>query len=467
MAFIRAHKIEIRIFLLALVTRLLYFSLDLHAEHGILIAVLNRGDGYFDIAQNIILGHGYSILHAAPYTPTAYRTPGLPYFIVGTYFLLGSYFAAIMVQIVLTSIVPLLGMSLARYITPMRGVGVAVGIFLALEPTSILFSVQFLSEALFTFLFSLALLCLFQYWREKTISMLLSAAFLLGLSVLVRPSIEYLPFIIVGLILWEARRSLSRQLFMRVGAFVFVFALVLVPWFYRNYQTFGVIGLSSQQGTALYAVTVPSVLAVEHKTSFAQEYNTEIAGPNDANFAQSSEYAKRAVPILLAHPRALMLMSVETAFSFFTYDGTYDVLRTIGLDGDMYAALNHAKLQSGMQPSTPTLFLVSRPIALLRFMAALMMTPVVLVLAGRVAWLLITLGFFVGAWHSMRRTQEPIYALAAVVIVMYLMLTTILTGFTVNYRYRMPVNALIFTFAAYEVAVLTPWMRKKILHRAN
>jgi hypothetical protein len=39
---------------------------------------------------------------------------------------------------------------------------------------------------------------------------------------------------------------------------------------------------------------------------------------------------------------------------------------------------------------------------------------VLLVLLGRVAWLLITLGFFVGAWMYLRQSRQPIYALAAV-----------------------------------------------------
>jgi 4-amino-4-deoxy-L-arabinose transferase-like glycosyltransferase len=466
MSFIRAHKIEIGIFILALAVRFLYLGLSYMAADGNLIAVLNRGDGYFDIAQNIISGHGYSIAQEVPYTPTSYRTPVMPYFIALSYALLGSFGAVVGVQIILGSIIPLLGMSLARYITNRRAITIAVGVFLALEPTSVLFSTVLLSEIVFTFVFLLSLLYLFRYWKEKTLAPLLISAFLLGISTLVRPTVEYLPLIIITLILFEARPYFSRIILLRTGLYALVFLLTLSPWIYRNYQTFGVAALSSQQGAALYAVTVPSVLAIERGTSFAQEYNTQIAGPNDANFVQSAEYTKLAVPILLAHPRALALMSINTATSFFIYDGAYDVLRQVGLEGDMFATLSRAKQESGVQPSTPTLLLLSQPLVLARFLAELAMTPLVFVLLGRVAWLIITCAFFAGVWRYLRHANGTvIYAKTAVAVVLYLMLTTILVGFTVNYRYRLPVNVFIATFAAYEVAALAPWFSRRFRTR--
>jgi len=462
MPFLRAHKIEICIFLLALVVRLLYFGLSYSAHDGNLVAAINAGDSYYDIGQNIIADNGYSAVQEPPYVLTSYRTPGMPFFIAWVYFLFGSYLAVIILQIVLGSIVPLLGMKIARFIVEKKTISVAVGIFLALEPTGVLLSTVLLSETVFAFLFALSLICLFHYWNDKTQIPLLASAFLLGIATLTRPSVEYLPVIIVAVILWEARKRLSWTVIKHIGLYVFVFLTTLSPWLYRNYQEFGVLGLSSQQGAALYSIMVPSVLAIENGTDFSQEYNTEIAGPNETNFSQSSEYSALALPILISHPRGLALLSLNTGVSFFIYDGVYDVLHHIKLDNGMFDLLNRLKLDSGIPPGAPTfLSLLSAPFALWHFFFSLLTTPFVFVLLGRLAWLFITLAFLIGVWHIGRTKRQHIYALTAASIVAYLMLTTLVVGMTVNYRYRFPVNAIIFTFAAYGVTASAPWLLKK------
>ena len=89
--------------------------------------------------------------------------------------------------------------------------------------------------------------------------------------------------------------------------------------------------------------------------------------------------------------------------------------------------------------------------------------PTVLEGAWRHRWivLLVTVAFFMGVWRYARHERQNIYALVAVSVVAYLMLTTLAIGFTTNYRYRMPVNAIIFAFAAYEAVMLASWFRKE------
>lgn len=461
MAFIRTHKIEIGIFALALIVRLLFFWLGLAAHGGDLVNTINAGDGYYEIAQNIIAGHGYSAAQEPPYALTSYRTPGMPYFIVALQFLFGTSLAVIMAHIVLGSIVPLLGMSIARYLTEKRAIAVMTGVFLALEPTGVMFSTVLLSETVFTFFFLLSLLYLFRAIRDQALAPLCLSAFLLGMSTLVRPPVEYLPVVIIALLLWKARARLSRAAFLHAGLYALIFLLTLSPWLYRNYRAFGVFGLSSQQGAALYAVMVPSVLAIERGTNVSQEFNTDIAGPNETDFAQSAEYTKRAVPVLLSHPRALALLGAHTAFSFFTYDGVYDFLRRINLDGDMFTILSQAKQENGIPIGTPVLLsLFSAPVAVLQYLAAAAASPLAFVLISRVFWLLITLAFLFSVWRAVREKPQSLFALIAVCVVIYLMLTTLIVGYTVNYRYRLPVNALIFTLAASEAVLAAAWFRR-------
>ena len=466
MRFLRSHKVEICIFILALAVRFLFLGLSYTAHDGNLTQVINGGDGYYDISQNIIAGNGYSTAHEPPYTPTSFRTPVTSYFIALIYLLFGSYFVAIIVHIILGSIIPLLGMKLARFITDIRGISIAVGIFLALEPVGALLSIMFLSETLFTFLFLFSLLYLFRYWKNKTLAPLLISAFFLGASILTRPTVEYLPVVIIALIIWESRAQLSRTVFVRVVLYALVFLITLSPWLYRNYQTFGVLGLSSQQGAALYAIIVPSVLAIQNGTNFSQEVIPGVEGIN-TNFAQSAEYSKLAIPILIHHPKALALLYANTSFSFFTYDGIFEVLRYIrfnnfDVDGGMFSILSKAKTDSGISLGTPTLFLLmSEPMKVLKYLIALSTTPLAFILVGRAVWFLITIAFLLSAWHFMHKERQNVYVLAAIGIIVYFMLTTIAVGYTITTRYRTPVNALIITFAACECVFLASRFRTK------
>jgi 4-amino-4-deoxy-L-arabinose transferase-like glycosyltransferase len=440
----------------------LYFWFAHTAHGGDFAATSNGGDGYYDISQNLIMGNGFSTEHEPPYVPTSYRTPGLPYFIALIHSLFGSYYAVIAAYLLIGSIVPLLGMRIAQYITEKRSIIIVVGLLLALEPTSILFSTVLLSETLFTFLFLLSVLCLFQYWKERSLKSLVVSSVLLGVSILTRPTIEYLPIVLVGIILWEARKQFSRMVCIHASLYMAIVLITLSPWIYRNYHEFGVLGLSSQQGAALYVIAVPSVLAIENNTSFSKELNRNIAGPNETNFAQSDAYSKLAIPILLNHPRSLALMSMNTMFSFFTYDGTYDVLHHIKLYDGMYDVLAKAKLDSGIRVGEPTLLVLkSSPLAVLKYLVAVSTTPLALILIGRIVWLLITLLFMIGVWQYMRKERRNVFTVTMISIVAYLMITTIVVGYTVNYRYRMPINSIIFTFAAYEAVILISLCRRK------
>lgn len=450
MSFWRAHAAEMGILILALAARFFYLWLSYNALHTDLPGVLNAGDGYFDIAQNLIAGHGYSIAHQEPFVPTSYRTPGMPYFIAGAYALFHSWFGVIALHIIVGSLVPLLGMRLAYLITGSRKVCIAVGIFCALEPTGILLSDVLLSETLFAFVFLSALLIFYKYLQKESLLLLSASALLFGFSILVRPSVEYLPVFLVAVIVIALWGKPLTYIGARAALFTVLCALVLAPWVIRNYREFGAIGLSSQQGAALYAVTVPSVLAAERHTAFAEEYNTEIAGPNDADFVQSVAYTKIAIPILLAHPVGLALVSANTGFSFMTYDGVYDVLRRIGFEGNLFETIQKTKLSAGMAPDAPTLLMLSHPLLLLAFLSGVMKSPLALIFAVRAVWFVAAILFVMGVWRLMRQKPRRLFASVAFIVVIYLLLTTILTGFTVNYRYRMPVNSLILAFAVCE-----------------
>ncbi|OGN06974.1 MAG: hypothetical protein A2669_02670 [Candidatus Yanofskybacteria bacterium RIFCSPHIGHO2_01_FULL_48_25b] len=442
MRFIKQYKFEFGVVLLALVVRLALFSLSFDAAGGNLDQTVSGADGYYTISQNLLAGNGYSSSGEAPYTLNSIRPPVQPYFLAGMHTLFGGYGGPLALQILIGSLIPLLGMRLARYITRSRGIALTVGVVLALEPLSALFSFIFYAETTGTFLFLLSLLCFFEYFEGQRLKYLLYAAVMLGLATLTKPTFEFVPLLCAAALLWHYRAKWRAEL-PRVAFYLAVFVLTLSPWLIRNYQEFGVVALSPQLGEQLYVVLVPSVLSMHNGTSFATEFKNILAqggvDPNQATVAQSTEFLHRAIPILLAHPKALALTLGNTALNFYIHDGVFEVLKHVGLKPTVLLG-------------KPALFLLfSDPGKLIAYTRDVMFQPTIFILFARVFWIAITVLFFLGAVRYLR-TEKDVRGILAIGVVLYFMLTTLVIGLAVTGRYRIPVEAIIITFAAYAAA---------------
>lgn len=452
--FLQTYRIEILIFVVALLARLAYLYVSIAHAGGDLIGAISGADGYFQVARNIIAGHGFTSSLTPPYVPYSFRPPLYQYFIAGIYELFRSYWGVIIVQVLLGSLLPLISMSLVKRVVRSRTAILSIGFLLALDPTGILHATFFYAEIVFTFLFLVSLLWLFRYIERKQLHLLLLSAAALGLACLTRPAVEYLPIGIIGCLVWDARKRLTRKFFAHMGAYLLVFIAVIAPWSYRNYALFGVADLTPQLGVNLYTVLVPSVLSVENGTSWQQEYDAltqggAVKGPNEADITQGGEYTHRAIPILLEHQKGLVIIMATSALSFFTSDGVLDFLRHIGA-------------ATPLRFGKPVLFvLFSSPSALLSAIAQVAMTPTIFVLFMRVFWIIATLLFFFGAWRYVRR-EGGAAALIMATVVLYSALTTLIGGLGVTARYRFPVNALILAFAAYALISLVGTVKQKL-----
>ncbi len=445
MSFFKRNKFALAIFVVACIVRLLYLGLALHAGQGKLAETVSGADCYFVISENVLHGHGYSCDLAPPYTLNSIRPPVQPFFLASLYLILGTYWLPLLVQILLGSMVPLLGMAIAEFITKRPRVITVVGILLALEPVSILFSIIFYSETIFTVLLLSSIIFLFRYLQSMRQTFLWASGFLLGLSTLAKPTSEFLPVVFSMGILWHFRSNM-RAAFAPIGIFIMIFIIALSPWLIRNYMTFGVLGVSPQLGEQLHAVLVPSVLSFENGTTFQEEFDAMLAhggvDPSSASIENGDTYLKKAIPILLAHPKGLSIISANTALNFYIHDGMIEVLKHVGE-------------RPPEKLGKPALFLfLSDPTRLLGYIKSVFFTPIILILFGRIAWILITLFAVFGAWRYMRDEIETVYGLISISAVLYFMLTTLVIGLAVTARYRLPVNALIVTFAVYQVAHL-------------
>jgi hypothetical protein len=261
------------------------------------------------------------------------------------------------------------------------------------------------------------------------------------------------PVVAALLLLFEFRKHITKRLVLNLCVFMLAFLATLTPWLYRNYRTFGVVALTPQSEVALYAVYAPSVLAVANHTGFQEEYDKlqaqGVTGPNQTGFGQSDGYTQKAISIFKSHPKAFVLESLNTEISFFTHDGVLDVMRHIGAD-------------TGVRLGAPALFLLLKnPLAFAGVVVRLSVTPLGLVLVGRIFWVLTTLLFFFGAYQYWKRYGLTFPVTLSVLVVLYFAATTVLVGLTVNSRYRLPVSALIAMFAAYGLWSLYRWYKSR------
>lgn len=455
--FFKTYRLELLIFALALAARLLYFGLGLHTNEGDLLATIGGPDGYTTVSGNLIAGHGFTADTAPPYTPYSFRPPLYHFFIAGSYFALGGYWGVILLQILLGSLVPLLGMRVASYFLRGRSVLAALGVFLALEPSGVLYSTFFYSETLFTVLFLSGVWAFFEYMKGAGASnrFLIASAVFLGLATLTRPTAQFLPLLFAAVFLWMRRKELlSRRTLLPIVLYAAIFVAVLSPWLARNYLVFGVAGLSPQTGVNLYTTLLPTVYSIDRGTTFQQEFAAQraagILGPNDASITDGSKDMALAVPLLLQHPKALLYSALNSTWSFFVLDGMYDFFRRVDIrPGEVIG-----------KPSVIALF--SDPGAVVGYLYRNVAGVVGWIVLARLMWIAVMAAFAAGAWRYLRANAN-VHSILALIVVAYFLLTSLITGFGLTARYRLPVNALVAAVALYGAAPLFEHLRRKSL----
>lgn len=453
-SFAKRRRFEVSIFILALFLRalFLFFSLELH---GFSVDHL-KADGYYEISENLI-HHGIFSRSNATLEPDSIRTPGLPFLLYPFLAVRYGMPVFLMLQSIVASLLPLLGRKLAldAGLSP-RSAG-AVAIIMALDPFSISISSRILSETFFTFfflLFMITSLRLVQALRGESVKPRLQktaliAGFLLGLATLFRPTTLYLPLVlVVGLLLV---RSLRLRYYWR-HAFVFlaVSFVVILPWVARNYRVFGVAGYSSLKDEVIYAQLAPSILSLKYNEAYAAAQQRFFGKRNpdpsffpDIMLDEAREYRREALAVVTANPLQFMQIAAISMVSFFTHDGSLDLLGMIRQAGAVHSFPKSLALV-GYAPSE-----------ILTLVGNILQTPLALVLMMRFFWMLAAMLFLVSALYLIAGKRMNLATGFILLCVVYFAVTTIMNGLAVNARFRFPVNSL-FLVIALQAPFLKP-----------
>ncbi len=454
--FLRNHKTAVVVFSLAILVRLGLFFVYFSHNGNDFIATIRGADGYFEISQNLVAGNGYSEETKPPFILNSMRPPGWIYSMALIAKIFNSYVPVYIFQLILSSLIPILGMYLAGRIIS-RKYEVVAGVLLALEPASVFSSTMVVSEASFTFMFLAFLVFVFRYMDSLRQRDVVFSAIFLGLAILMKPTVQFFPILIPIFLAVFYRKRLPVGFYKHMAYFVLVCCLVLAPWVYRNHKDFGVLGLSAQPAYNLYTILVPTVLSIERGTGFESELKAVVALPGlpggPGNLSNSGYYTGKAISVLLDHKVALLKSVGVSIVTFFTHD---HMLTVLGYGGVTIPNLLE-------KPAL--VLLLSDPLKFVQNVFVYANSPGILVLLTRLFWVAITVLFFTGAGLYLYREKLSPFAVLGLLTVIYFVLITSVNGFGMNGRFRIPVNVFLFTFAVYGYTFVKDFVVSKFSNK--
>lgn len=215
------------------------------------VHVIKRADVYSDIAANLMRGYGFV---AEPEGEAIlWRGPGYPAFLATIYRLFGEHneTAVLLAQSALDSMTAVLVLYLGTRLFD-ETIGAVSAILFALHPLSAYYTLRFMSEPLFTLIFTASIAAWVSAVHTRRLGMFLVVGALIAGAALVKPvALGLVPCLVATAcfrLRQEPMRALSVSLAMSSACI-----LVLIPWAMRNYQLTGqLVAVATGGGYALW-----------------------------------------------------------------------------------------------------------------------------------------------------------------------------------------------------------------------
>ncbi len=435
------------IFGIALVIRLIVLIISAHSLG------LQHEDGYYEIADNLVRGNGYSYASEAPFFLDTYRSPGLPLLLAPFMMLPNGAWLFVVLQIIVGSTLPVLTRRILLNGGVPEKISTIVGFLFAFEPGGILLSVKILTETFFTFA-----LLLFFLLIQKIISMVRSgethaltraaalAGLMLGCTAVFRPTTFYMPILILPFFL--ARSFRNKRALIAAATGIAVFLLCVIPWSLRNMRVYGVGSFSSIKEAALYIELAPSVLAVQNhideKTATLDFYHAHgLSAQPSISTADAKQFRNDAIAAIRPYPYALFKVFLVNSATFATHDGMIDLGSIVGLHVEKSVS---SEIRTAL--TDPTMSSAFHAFSL--FAKSPLLWIVVLL---RIIWFaLAALCIWGILYRCIKKTFDPL-AVCCILLIGYFALTTLSDGLAVNARFRFPINSIIALFAIQTICM--------------
>jgi 4-amino-4-deoxy-L-arabinose transferase-like glycosyltransferase len=303
---------------------------------------------YVAIGRNVAAGHGFSADPAPPYRPDLRRTPTYPSLLAAAFLMPngGLRLASLLGVLAGAASVAATCWIAARLFG--RSAALIGGLLLALDLTSIGYSVVIMTEALFTLLLVAGVIVLMK--RPSGSGVSIRGGLLLGCATLCRPAGILLAPVSLPVCAWQQSGAgrIARD-YLRVNA---AFLLVLLFWVGRNFLVAGTPTLSSIWSVNLYFHRAAAVEArLEGRTvdevrdRWEHQFQSLSGSLSEAD--KLEWMTGHAREVIAAHPWTYALITLD-GFVYMMESDTSELRRLFALH-DGSTALRAIDLSASMQ----------------------------------------------------------------------------------------------------------------------
>ena len=327
-----------------------YFIISFSAWHFGGIRISGDAIGYFQIAENLQAGNGFSRCDSPPYLPDSSRTPVYPLFVLFFRQVFGGHFSLLAIVLaqafVAGATLIIIKKALESMSLPLMPHATAAAVaFFGVSPTFIDAIITAYAEILLLFLLAVLLLLLVKILGDGSRkSALLKAALIgvvLGIMTLTKPVCQFLPVIPVAILAVKKRMK-------ECGLILAGFLLVIIPWVWRNHSVFGKADISSIDEFNLCVFTArPLIGPVEYQDYQRQAGILENADNqliNAAkigyfNFSLGARYKACGLTIIKDHWKQYVGKALVNLIDFPLRRGSNIVTRVLNIDSKKYRGL--------------------------------------------------------------------------------------------------------------------------------
>ena len=327
------------VFLIALLPRLLVFGV---ASVGPGTTLWDPDSLEYDQLGRGMALHGvFSQSPTPPFVPDRQRVPLFPAQIAVFYAIIGDHVDAarswavasnVVVSAMTAAMVAGLGSAWAG-----RRVGMAAGLLLATDLTSIAYSAMLLSETLFTLLLVVGTLAMARYARQPRVRNAALVGVLLGLATLTRPIGVFLPLALMPSFLVAHPLRRWPVGLRDAGLCLVVMALVVGPWTLRGRTGGGADAVTTQAAINAYfhrGALIEGAISGRDPEEVRTDLEAQFAREAAANGWTEEERVRvmqdRAMNLIRAHPWLYLRLQAQGMLKVLAPD-TDAIFDTLGL----------------------------------------------------------------------------------------------------------------------------------------
>ncbi|MFZ2522101.1 MAG: hypothetical protein WAX44_01700 [Minisyncoccia bacterium] len=451
---------KLYIFTIAIRVVFLIFVLFSFGDRG--LVMMGDSPDYLVLAQKIVTtnsmisgGEGYEDIYETT------RLPGFPLFLSVLVFFQIPFFIGSLVQILITSSIPIIIMRLGKYCGLDGKITFLTGILCAFEPSGIVYGTMLLPDAFNAWMFIVAFSYLVYFIKETNSKYLYASAVLFSIMNYIRPSGLFLGIILpVCLVLYSLflEREKFKSYLKNAIVFGFIFFAILLPWMTRNYIHYRVFSFASGIERQIYEITAVGVRASFEKVSQAEmlqkmrgEILPKLIEKRDlANFRNNGILLSPALDIIISHPVQYLKLYVMSLVTFFA-SGNYHYI------GSVFHLFDNSEIST----SYTMIYATQGIIPMIKALFMSVMRPYgATIIFGRILWVLLAVFTIIGMFIERKNKEiRPITIFfLCICIYMVIVISHITVG--IEARHRLFINPFYYLFTAISVHAMIALLKK-------